>query len=372
MEQRRITIERCLGTEPIIAPTSHWWETGVTFNAAAVYLDRTAANDPIIQALLPMRRLTDPELADGVVAIHYRARPETDPGLPFVRSFIGLALFSPTLKLLYRYREPVLYPEPMPQCYDYLGVEDPRITRLGDTFYMLYCGLKADPETIHHPHLCLASSTDLLHWRKLGAAAGDINKPHNKDGVLFPETFRGKYYMLHRPWWKGLAHGDYAMCLAASESPEGPWRDLGEILHSFRNPKFTQSWVGAGSVPIALGGDRYLVIYHTGNSDAQGKFEYQLDVAMVDFKLLSAGVSRIVTSRIEHLMVPETPHELSSSSSLRVQNVVFTCGSYEYRGDIYIVYGGADTCTMVARVRKELLVQELEKADLKNPFVAGG
>ena len=32
---------------------------------------------------------------NGVVAIHYRARPETDPGVPFVRSFIGLALFTP-------------------------------------------------------------------------------------------------------------------------------------------------------------------------------------------------------------------------------------------------------------------------------------
>ncbi len=364
-----VTIERCCGGEPIISPTSHWWESGVTFNAAALYLERSAGNDPIIQALLPMRRLNDPELAEGVVAIHYRARPEEDPGLPFVRSFIGLALFTPSLKQLYRYGEPLLFPEPMPHGFDYLGIEDPRITRIGNVFYMLYCGLKPDPETIHHPHLCLASSTDLLHWRKHGPVRGDVNKHYNKDGVLFPRTFRGKYYILHRPWRKGLVHSDYTVHLAVSDGPEGKWKDLGEIFRSYTNPRFTDSWVGAGSVPITIGGERYLVIYHTGNTNAHGQMEYQLDAALVDFNRLSRGASRILTSRLEHLMVPETPPELTSTSSLRVQNVVFSCGSYEYQGHIYIVYGGADTQTLVARVEKNLLISAVEKADLKNPFV---
>ncbi len=369
MKSCLVDVERCNDGQPIISPTSNWWETGVTFNAAAFYLERSQQNDAVIRTLLPARSLQDPDLAEGIVAIHYRARPENDPGLPFVRSFVGLALFTPALTPLHRYAEPVVSPEPAGDAFDFLGVEDARITRVGDTFYMIYCGLRADPKTTYHAQLCLARSSDLLHWEKLGPALGDINRTRNKDGVLFAERIGGSFYMLHRPWWKGLQHSDYAMRLAVSDAPLGPWKDLGEILHSFHNPAFEESWVGAGSVPILIDGHRYIVIYHTGNSHADGRMEYDLDAALFDMSYLPEGAAAVVRSRIEHLMVPETPAELSSQSTLQVQNVLFTCGSYEFRGYIYIVYGGADTYTLVARVEKNALVAVLETADLQNPFV---
>lgn len=369
MNPLSVAVERCNNGVPIIAPGSNWWETGVTFNAAATYLDRSPVNDAVIQALLPMRRLEDPDLAHGVVAIHYRARPETDPGLPFVRSFIGLALFTPEYKPLYRYQEPVIYPDPLSGAADYLGVEDPRITRIGDTFYMIYCGLKYDPETVYHAQLCSARSKDLVHWEKLGPLRGDVNVTYNKDGVLFPEPVNGKYLLLHRPWTKGMAHGDYAMHLAMSESADGTWKDLGEILCSFKNPKFQESWIGAGSVPIPVGDGRYIMIYHTGNSISGGGMEYDLDLAMVDTRRLGSDPASMVTGRIEHFMVPETPEELASQSSLQVQNVLFTCGSYEYGGHIYIVYGGADTYLLVARMKRKEVLAALERAGLSNPFL---
>jgi predicted GH43/DUF377 family glycosyl hydrolase len=289
--------------------------------------------------------------------------------MPFVRSFIGLAIYTPGLKLLSRYLEPVVSPEASSGGFDYLGVEDPRITRVGDVFYMVYCGLKADPEQIYQAQLCLARSHDLVHWKKLGPVPGDVNRTLNKDGVLFAEQIDGRHYMLHRPWWKHLRHSEYAMRLAVSDSPEGEWRDLGEVLHSYPNPRFQESWVGAGSVPIAIGNGRYIVIYHTGNSAPQGKMEYDLDAAIFDMERLPNGVASIVTSRLEHFMVPETPAELRSESSLQVQNVLFACGSYEYGGYIYIVYGGADTYTLVARVEKSALIEAVENADLTNPFL---
>ena len=200
-----LLVERCNGGRPIIAPTHHWWETGVTFNAAAFYLERSPKYDAVIRALLPMRTLEDPELSEGVVAIHYRARPEIDPGASFVRSFIGLALFTPDLKPLYRFQEPVLYPSPLPDGYDHYGVEDPRITRLEDAFYMVYCGVRPDPSTSsYRAELCLARSIDLLHWEKLGPIRGDINRTSNKDGVLFPDRVDGKYFLLHRPYGADL------------------------------------------------------------------------------------------------------------------------------------------------------------------------
>ena len=366
---RQVPVERCNRGEPIISPTSNWWETSVTFNAAAVYLERSAANDPVIRALLPMRTLADPALADGVVAIHYRARPESDPGSPFGRSFIGLAVFTPGFELLYRYQEPVLFPSPDPQGIDALGVEDPRITRLGDAFYMVYCGVAPDPATTWRARLCVATSKNLVHWEKHGPLPGDLNAHNNKDGVLFPDLVDGRYYLLHRPFWAGLPMPEYAIRLAVSDSPLATWKDCGVVLRAFANPQHRSSWVGAGSVPIPMGDGRYAVIYHTGNFHNEADREYDLDAAGFDFSAYDPQrPESIVTGRLEHLMVPQTPAELRSHSALMVGNVLFACGSYEYQGDIYIIYGGADTYTLAARVDKQALFAALDQADLENPF----
>ncbi len=370
MQPYGIPVERCNDGKPIIAPSENWWETGVTFNAAAVYLPRSPENDAIIRALLPMRTLDDPDLAEGVVAIHYRARPETDPGSSFVRSFIGLALFTPTLAPLYRYREPVIYPDSAPDGFDRYGVEDPRITRFGDTFWMLYCGLQADPVTTYRARLCLARSTDLRHWEKLGPVQGDVNDAFNKDGVLLPDAIDGRYYMLHRPYWDGLPLDDFAIHLAAAAEITGEWRDLGLILHAYPNSRCRHSWVGGGSVPIPMGGRRYAEIYHTGNYLNDVDREYDLDVALLDFDAFDpARPASLVTARLEHLMTPETPAELRSRSSLMVGNVLFACGSYEYGDDIVIIYGGADTYTLAARVDTATLFAALERAGLTNPHL---
>jgi predicted GH43/DUF377 family glycosyl hydrolase len=370
MKPHGVSVTRCNGGEPIISPTGKWWENGVTFNAAALYLERSIENDPIIRALLFWEDLDDLDLAEGVVAIHYRARPEHEPDYALPRSFIGLAVFTPDFRLLYRSKEPVIYPCAERDAFDYLGVEDPRITRFGDTFYMIYCGLALDPVHTYRPRLCMATSRDLVRWERLGPLCGDVNRTYNKDGVLFPDRIDGRYYLLHRPYWDGLPQSDFVMHLAVSDTLTGEWGGCGEVLRAYHNPQCPASWVGAGSVPIAMGERRYAVIYHTGNYLNDVDREYDLDVAVFDLSRLPAeNPSTVVTARLEPLMVPETESELRSGSQLQVANVLFACGSYEYRDDIYIVYGGADTYTLAARVNKAVLFKTLDEADLSNPFI---
>jgi beta-1,2-mannobiose phosphorylase / 1,2-beta-oligomannan phosphorylase len=365
-----LAVERLNAGEPVIAPTANWWETGVTFNAAAVYLARTPENEAVIRALLPMRAADDPALAQGVVAVHYRARPENDPGSAFGRSFIGLALFTPELEPLYRYQEPVMYPTPDPDGLDHLGVEDPRITRLGDTFYMVYCGVQADPVTTWKANLCLAVSQDLLHWEKRGILRGDPANSNNKDGVLFPEILEGKYLLLHRPFAHGMVQNEKAIHLAQSATLDGAWADSGGVLRAYTNPRMRSSWPGAGSVPVRIGEKRYLVIYHTGNMLNEVDREYDLDAAVFDFNHFNpAQPESLVTARLEPLMVPETPAELRSHSQLQVGNVLFACGSYVYNGYLYIIYGGADTYTLAARVELRVLCEALETCGNTNPFL---
>jgi len=67
------------------------------------------------------------------VVILYHTQPDKDSNHPFSRSFTGLALFTPELDLLERYPESVIGPEE-PIAYDYVGVEDVRMTRINKKF----------------------------------------------------------------------------------------------------------------------------------------------------------------------------------------------------------------------------------------------
>jgi predicted GH43/DUF377 family glycosyl hydrolase len=168
----QLEMTRLNGGRPIISANPDSWDSRFTFNPTATYLERSPANDPIIQGLLSDYSLEDPILAHGVVAIYYRGIPKERPGLPTLRSSIGLAIFTPDLRQLKRLPYPVIAPTDDPMAYDYNGVEDQRITRIGDTFYLVYCGFVKYAGGGWKVQVCMAESHDLLHWRKLGPVKG--------------------------------------------------------------------------------------------------------------------------------------------------------------------------------------------------------
>ena len=75
--------------------------------------------------------------------------------------------------------------------------------------------------------------------------------------------------------------------------------------------------------------------------------------------------------RVEPIMTPDINNgfEMSRPKHDSAGNVIFTCGSYELNGHIYIIYGGADTFTMAARIRKQELLDALENSDNQNPYI---
>ncbi len=354
-----VVVERLNGGLPILSPQGTEWESGVTFNTAAIRLERSAANDPIIRGLLGRNDLSD--LPEGVVVLNYRARPATDPGFENTRSYMGVAVYTPTLELLRRLPQPVMSPEAERGSFDELGVEDARITRIGNTFHAIYCGVaRGEGGHGYRCAVCHAESTDLLNWTKHGPVAGDVNGSPNKNGVLFPGAIGGKYYLLHRPMVGGQS--DFVMRLATAESLRGPWRDLGILMKAAPVDGFDDSWLGPGSVPIPLGADRFLVVYHLGNLKREGFFRrYDLAACIMDFRKLDpAAPAGIVGPRIEPLMTPATRFEIEGPFPESVANVLFTCGSYVHGGDLYIHYGGGDSFIMAARVDFEALVGALE------------
>lgn len=365
----RVKAVRLNNGEPIISPTSNWWEDGVTFNPAVMFLERSPRNDPVIRKLLNTGCLEDSRIQDGIVIVHYRARPlkESDTKRPFSRSFTGLALYTPELKLIRRHETPVIIPDDDENHYDFVGVEDGRLHCFDNTYYYLYCGVSLlsnpRPDWPVKTRICMAKSKDLLKWKKLGPIPGNVNteENNNKNGVFFPEKIDGHYFMLHRPCFD-TNYSKYAIALAMSSSIEGPWEDLGIIESASQNPEVAKHiWVGAGAVPIALGNKKYLVIYHRGHVLNSGEKWYDLHAAIFNFNGFDpANPGKIIEKRLERLLIPETHHERVSISSDGVSNVVFTCGCYEYNGYIYILYGGADCHTLAARIRKDSLLDAIE------------
>ena len=149
-----------LSNDPIISPRGDSWESAGTFNPAVIE-------------------------HRGKLVMLYRAQDK------FGTSRLGYAESADGVHFI-RSSQPVLSPQA-----DYEkngGVEDPRLVKLGTTYYLTYTGYnKKDAQ------LCLATSTDLLHWQRHGvilpAYKGNWNVGWTKSGAIVPEKINGKYWM---------------------------------------------------------------------------------------------------------------------------------------------------------------------------------
>ncbi len=102
--------------------------------------------------------------------------------------------------------------------YDYEkeGVEDPRLVKFGETYFLTYTGIGIQTST-----LCLSTSTDLIKWEKKGKILpprnGTWNSHQIKAGAIVPEKINSKYVMYFQgemEAWKariGIAYSDDLM-----------------------------------------------------------------------------------------------------------------------------------------------------------------
>jgi predicted GH43/DUF377 family glycosyl hydrolase len=80
--------------------------------------------------------------------------------------------------------------------YEKRGIEDPRITRIDDTYYILYTAY-----SVHGPRLGLAKTSDFKEFERIAL----VSQPENKDAVLFPKKIGGRYGATGIPKRSGLA-----------------------------------------------------------------------------------------------------------------------------------------------------------------------
>ncbi len=283
--------------EPILSPQGTTWESAGTFNPATV-------------------------LHNGKSAMLYRAQDASGT------SRLGYAESSDGIHFTRR-TEPVLSPET-----DYEkdgGVEDPRLQKFGDTFYLTYTGYnKKDAQ------LCLATSSDLIHWERKGvilpAYKGNWNKGWTKSGAIVPGKIDGKYWM----YWLGSA-ADKTDQMGLSYSTDLlHWTEATQTPVLPRRPgQFDSRVVEPGPPPILT--PNGIVLIYNGADD---KLVYRTGVAIFD----RTNPRKILYRSDVPMFLPEIEWEKVG----QVPNVVFVEGLARRGGRWLFYYGAADKYVGVA------------------------
>lgn len=286
---------------PIVSPQGTTWESAGTFNPAVVHHNGKIVMLYRAQDNEGTSRLGYAESKDG---IHFTRRPE-----------------------------PVLAPEA-----DYEkdgGVEDPRLQKFGDTYYLTYTGYnKKDAQ------LCLATSRDLIQWERKGvllpAYKGNWNKGWTKSGAIVPEKIDGKYWM----YWLGTA-ADKTDQMGLSYSTDLiHWTEATETpVLAKRSGKFDSRVVEPGPPPILTSSG--IVLIYNGADD---NLVYRTSVAVFD-----RHDPRKVRYRSDApIFSPDKEWERVG----QVPNVVFVEGMIRQNDRWLFYYGGADKYVGVAEAKE--------------------
>lgn len=296
-------------------------------------------------------------------------------------STLGYAKTDGPLKVIERHEKPLVKRE---FDYEKHGVEDPRIAKIDDTYYVIYTAYDG-VNTLG----ALATSKDLVNFKKhgyitpqinyqeyeslikccdkkglnpkyhhyyrlfaeIGVVADEFRLLRDKDVVLFPRKINGKFAMLHRIW-----PGIQIVYFDKWEDLTKPfWEDYLKNLtdHIVLDPKgiFEVAYIGAGGPPIETEYG-WLLIYHGVQETTKGR-TYHAKAA-----LLNIDKPEIELSRLPYpLFSPTKKWEKHGI----VDNVVFPTGHALFGDDLYVYYGAADKYTGVAKMSISKLLIELRK-----------
>ncbi|OGC88969.1 hypothetical protein A3D70_00245 [Candidatus Adlerbacteria bacterium RIFCSPHIGHO2_02_FULL_54_18] len=319
--ERRVELAVRVKNNPLLSPSAeHPWEKTAVFNAAAVDLG-------------------------GSVHLLYRAMGEGNIStIGYARSKNGTTITARDKKPMYEPREDF---ETRHSGSGNSGCEDPRVTKIGDTLYMMYTAY--DGEHATRVALTRISAKDFLakkwdQWSKSVLTTPDA--VGDKDTCLLPEKVGGQYMLLHRI--------DPQLCADFLDTLDFKKSRLTRCIEIMgpRPGCWDSQKIGIAGPPIKTP-KGWLLIYHGVSKTTT----YRLGAVLLDLKNPSIVLSRSVDAILEPLEEYERVGV--------VRNAVFSCGAV-LRGDtLTIYYGGADTVLCAAKVSLKKLLSILLPNNLK-------
>jgi len=217
--------------------------------------------------------------------------------------------------------------------YETFGVEDPRISRIDDTYYISYVAVCPLGVTT-----CLASTKDFNSFERHGV----IFCPDNKDVAILPGRIGGKYYALHRPVSALFRKQE----IWISESPDLICWGNHRYLMGPRAGYWDEMKVGASAVPFKIDAG-WLEIYHGADRNNR----YCLGAVLLDTRC----PWKVIARAEEPIFEPETDYECDGFFG----NVVFTCGLLCENDKLKIYYGAADTAICYAELGVQDVLESL-------------
>ncbi|ANB58156.1 hypothetical protein GFC29_2580 [Anoxybacillus sp. B7M1] len=226
--------------------------------------------------------------------------------------------------------KPFIYPETKREAW---GVEDPRVTQIGDTYYIQYSAVSAEGIGVG-----LVSTKDFVTYERLGL----MLHPENKDVAIFPEKINGKYYALHRPVPRGIGRPE----IWIAESDNLLYWGNHQYLLGLSEDGWDNGRIGGGAVPFKT--DKgWLEIYHAADRHDR----YCLGALLLDLN----DPTKILAKTEEPILEPQTDYEKNGFFG----NVVFTCGALLEGDKVIIYYGAADEAIAGAELSLNEMMEKL-------------
>jgi predicted GH43/DUF377 family glycosyl hydrolase len=234
--------------------------------------------------------------------------------------------------------------------FDRFGIEDPRITQIGDTYYICYTALAiglAQENADDGIRIAMASTKDFKIFKKHGVIGPDRR---SKAGALFKSA--GKLYFM----WKDEASAERTMISPAPDDFESPeaWKKLWasrsiekDKIIVAQNNGYEDRGVEPGAPPIEIN-EGLLVVYSSISYD----YKWTISVMLLD----KNDPSKILAKTEAPLLKPKKAYELKGD----VNNVVFPCGALIDKLRLYVYYGAADTVCAVASENMTKIMKSLK------------
>ena len=233
-----------------------------------------------------------------------------------------------------RESQPVLKPT---ESYEELGgCEDPRITRINDTFYMTYTAYDGKVA-----RLAMAEGSNLRSWKKkrllFTDAQWDAYFPRDKypdnprgwskSGVILPQMVNGRYWMYF---------GDTCIWAASTADPKlQNWEIIPEPVLSPRPNHFDSRLVEPGPPLQILPEGIWL-----GYNGADGNLRYTFGQAIFSLD----DPTKLIHRCTYPLLEPTTKDEIEG----QIPQVVFAEGLICFQEQWFLYYGMADSRIGVA------------------------
>ncbi len=287
---------------------------------------------------------------DGKIHLLYRAESEKKKieGKELRVSSIGHAVSEDGIH--FNKREQLIKPK---KEWEKFGCEDPRITKIGDKYYIFYTALSKYPFSADGIKVGMAITKDFKNFEK-----HLVTNFNSKAMVLFPEKINGKYVAAlsvntdSPPAKNAIAFFDKEEDIRDSEYWDKWYNSLHEYILPLKQGSKHLAEIGAPPIKTKYG---WILFYaHILNYHSSKPTVFGIEAVLLDLE----DPSQIIGRTNDPLLTPKQDHEIEGN----VSNIIFPSGAIQKDDYIYLYYGAADTRVCGAKIPFQEFAKDLKRS----------